>query len=300
MEYLPTVALAVISGLIARLYMLHRDYRQYPSYPQGWAIHIFLGFIGATIGAIIVPAFIEKEFGAISFLLLAASQFREVRNVERTTLANMEATELVSRGTAYIEGIARVFEARNYLAIWTALTVAIVAEMLSFNIYWQVTGSIATAIVAAVLLSSVMRGKNIGDIAEVEVRPISFDGSLLVIAGVHMMNVGLDATKQKYRERGLGALIRPKGPNAKATLSNIGQMQAIAHDVSSMMGVYMDVGEQEFTPIVRRDPDSGSLMIVIVPAHHNEKALEEAIRRVPVLEGAIRKPLRSVAGQMLE
>lgn len=41
----------------------------------------------------------------------------------------MEATELVKRGTAYIEGIARVFEARNYLSIWVALVVAAAAEL---------------------------------------------------------------------------------------------------------------------------------------------------------------------------
>ena len=47
-----------------------------------------------------------------------------------------------------------------------------------------------------------------------------------------------------YEERALAASVR-QGPNAKATLANLGQMQAIAH-VSSMIGVYMDVGEQEF------------------------------------------------------
>src|SRR5690554_4815359 len=111
MEYILTVALATRSGLMARFYMLRRDYRQYPSYPQGWAVHLFIGFIGALLGAIIVPSFIEREFTAVSFLLMAASQFREVRGVERDTLENMEPTEMVSRGTAYIEGIARVFEA---------------------------------------------------------------------------------------------------------------------------------------------------------------------------------------------
>ncbi|MGB3986145.1 MAG: YIEGIA domain-containing protein, partial [Limnochordia bacterium] len=47
MRYLTTIVLATFSGLMARLYMLRRDYRQYPSYPQGWAIHLFIGFIGA-------------------------------------------------------------------------------------------------------------------------------------------------------------------------------------------------------------------------------------------------------------
>ena len=78
-----TLVVATLAGFLARLYMLRRDYRQYPSYPQGWAIHLFLGFIGGAIGAVIVPAVLEGDYSAISFLLLAASQFREVRNVER-------------------------------------------------------------------------------------------------------------------------------------------------------------------------------------------------------------------------
>ena len=77
-------------------------------------------------------------------------------------------------------------------------------------------------------------------------------------------------------------------------------MQAIAHDVSSMVGVRMDVGEQEYTPLVRRDPVSGKLVIVIVPSEDDEQAFLEAISNVPVLEGAIRKPLRSVAGRMMD
>ena len=77
-------------------------------------------------------------------------------------------------------------------------------------------------------------------------------------------------------------------------------MQAIAHDVSSMIGVFMDVGEQEFIPMVRRNPSTGSLHVLMVPSERDEEAFLTAIRRVPVLEGAIRKPLTSVAGKMVD
>lgn len=63
-----------------------------------------------------------------------------------------------------------------------------------------------------------------------------------------MMNVGLETARAVYRERGLAAKIIPSGPNAKATLANLGQMQAIAHDVSAMIGVYMDVGSRSSSP----------------------------------------------------
>ncbi len=300
MEYLPTTILATLGGILARLYMLRRDYRQYPSYPQGWAIHLFVGFIGALLGAIMVPSFLEKEFGAVSFMLLAASQFREVRNVERLTLSNMEPTELVPRGAAYIEGIARVFEARNYIAIWISLAIGIVSELLAFSLPLRVMGAIVVAVFLATVLNRLMRGDSISDIADVEIAEIEFDGPLLTVGGVVMMNVGHSEARALYCERALGAKIVPKDPNAKATLANIGQMQAIAHDVSSMVGVFMDVGEQEFTPLVRRDPESGKLVLAMIPAQSSKEAFLEAISNVPVLEGAIRKPLLSVAARMSE
>lgn len=301
MEYILTVALATGSGLIARFYMLRRDYRQYPSYPQGWAVHLFIGFIGALLGAIIVPSFIEREFTAVSFLLMAASQFREVRSVERDTLENMEPTEMVARGSAYIEGIARVFEARNYLAIWTAFIVAVVAEISSHLILtWQIVIPLIVGILSAALLNILMRGPSIGDIAEIKSTEIKFEGPLLVVGDIHVMNVGLSSAREVYNVKAVAAEIIPKDVDAKATLSNIGQMQAIAHDVSSMIGVYMDVGEQEFTPLVRRDPETGKLVIVMIPSEDNEGAFLEAISNVPVLESAIKKPLRSVAGRMVD
>ena len=301
MKYLTTVVMGALAGFFARWYMLRRDYRQYPSYPQGWAIHLFLGFIGGLIGAIIVPSFIEQEFSAISFLLLAASQFREVRNAERTTLAAVEATEMVQRGSAYIEGIARVFEARNYLAIWVALAVAITSELLShLFLPFRLAGGAAVACGAAFILNHLMQGDYVGDIAQVELADLSFEGPILVVDGIKMMNVGLKQAREAYEERGLAAVIIPHGPNTKATLANLGQMQAIAHDVSAMLGIYMDVGEQEFTPLVRRDPSTGKLAFVMIPSAQEPEAFIAAIKRVPVLEGAVRKPLTSKPGQMMD
>jgi hypothetical protein len=280
--------------------MLRRDYRQYPSYPQGWAVHLFVGFIGAAIGAVIVPAVIEKEYAAVSFLILAASQFREVRNVERATLGAMESTELVKRGTAYIEGIARVFEARNYLSIWVALSVAVVSAIWRGALWGRLAACALVGWLVTLLLSQLMQGDRVGDIATVELAELRFEQALLKVEETVMMNVGLQTARSVYIERGLAAKITPKGPNAKATLANLGQMQAIAHDVSAMIGVYMDVGEQEFIPMVRRNPASGCLYLVMVPSQDDPDAFLTAVRRVPVLEGAVRKPLTSKAGKMVD
>src|SRR5699024_7034777 len=112
------IVIGLLFGIIARVVTLRTDYRQYPTYPHGKVIHVSLGIIAAGLGALVVPALMNKEYTAVTFLALAAQQFREVRKMERETLTKIDDLELVPRGTAYIEGIAMVFEGRNYLVIF--------------------------------------------------------------------------------------------------------------------------------------------------------------------------------------
>lgn len=93
--------------------MLRTDYRNYPSYPHGYIIHLSLGAIAASLAAIALPALLEEEYTAVTFLVLCAQQFRDIRNMERETLMKLEENTLVPRGLDYIEGIAKVFESRQ-------------------------------------------------------------------------------------------------------------------------------------------------------------------------------------------
>ena len=115
--YTEAVILGMIAGFLARLYMLRTDYRNYPSYPHGYIIHLSLGAIAASLASIALPALLEEEYTAITFLVLCAQQFRDIRNMERETLMKLEENTLVPRGLDYIEGIAKVFESRNYLVM---------------------------------------------------------------------------------------------------------------------------------------------------------------------------------------
>jgi len=47
--------------------------------------------------------------------------FRDVRKMERDSLKDLENTEYTARGNAYIDGIAKTFEARNYFALIVSL-----------------------------------------------------------------------------------------------------------------------------------------------------------------------------------
>lgn len=299
-EPVPAVALSVMMGTLARLYMLRVDYRMYPSYPQAYLIHLTLGAVASFLGGVAVPAVLAKNYQAATFLALATTQFREVRTIERETLGSLEETELVPRGTGYIEGIARVFEARNYLALLTALTSSLVTYLVPASQSWRLITGGAAGLAIILVLRPAMQGLRVRDFADVRVLPIEFHGPVLMIDGVRMMNVGLPSAREIYREQGLGVVVEPRDPDSKATLANSGQRQAIVHDLSAQLGVHRDIDEPEFMPIARRDSATGKIVISIVPAERNPKAVITAVRNVPILESARRRPLASRAGRIAD
>lgn len=301
MNQVHAVIVGTILGALSRLLFLRVDYRQYPSYPQGYTIHMSMAVVAAFLGAVAIPALLEKDYAAASFLSLAATQFRDVRRMERDTLANMEPMELIPRGSAYIEGIARVFEARNYFAGWIALASTAAALLLPIsNIYVGIVVQILVGALVVFLMHKAVTGPRISDIADVVPAQINFDGPTLKVDNIPIMNVGSEAARERYLREGLAIRIEPKDPNAKATLANLGQRQAIAHDAAVLLGLRMDVGEPEFIPLIRRDPETGALGMAFIPAERNMAALIEAVSRVPVLEGSVRKPLESVPGRMAD
>jgi hypothetical protein len=289
--FLQAMLTGIVTGVLIRYSMLKRDYRQYPSYPHGTTIHLAMAFIAAVIGSVAIPALAEKEFTAVTFLALAAAQFREVRGMERIMLRNLDRLNLVSRGMEYIEGIARVFEARNYLVMLTSLLVGGAT-------YWgNIFYGLLVAFIAYLITGKLKGGRNIGDIARVRQGKISFKGPNLFVDDIHFMNLGTDNIKNIYLQRGLGVIIEPFDDNARATLANVGQRMAIAHDAAALLGLYKDVDTAEFTPIVRRDLDTGRIGMVIVPIEKDIELLIEAVKKVPVLESAYRSPLKTIIGR---
>ena len=72
------ITTAVIMGTFARIWILKEDYRQYPSYPNGYLIHIIIGFVASALGAVAIPALLSKNYTAVTFLTVALQQFRDV------------------------------------------------------------------------------------------------------------------------------------------------------------------------------------------------------------------------------
>lgn len=283
------IIMGVLFGVLTRLSMLRTDYRQYPTYPHGKIIHISLGVIAAGLGAVAVPSLLDKDYTAITFLSLAAQQFRDVRNMERQSLLQLDKMELVPRGMSYIEGIAMAFEGRNYLVIFSSFMTTL------FTILGGTVWGVISGAVSLLLANLYKKGKSISDIADVEVADVRMEGPDLYVGDIYIMNVGLADSQEIIREQGLGLLLKPKNLNSRAVLAHIGQRQAILHDCSIILGVYRDTGEPSLVPLAKLDKDSGTLAVFLLPQFKDVKRAMVAINRVPVLESAVRLPLESVA-----
>ncbi|MBZ5753002.1 MULTISPECIES: YIEGIA family protein [Metabacillus] len=283
-EYTLPVIFGVIVGVLTRLHMLRTDYRQYPTYLHGKIIHIALGVIAAGLGTVAVPSIMEEDFTAITFLTLAASQFRDVRNMERNTLTVLDDFELVKRGSTYIEGIAIAFESRNYLVIFTSLLTTF--AYLVFNLY----AAIIVAIFCFVISRKLMAGGKLKDIVTIEHVEPHFEGAGLYVDTIYIMNIGLPSNQEAILKYGMGFILTPKNFNSIATIANLGQRQAVLHDLSTALGVVRDSGAPALVPLVKRDLDNGRLGIFVLPQDRDVEKAIQVIGEVPTLENAIRMP----------
>lgn len=288
-HYVYPVMLGIAAGTVARLIMLRTDFRQYPTYPHGRIIHIALGFIAAFIGAVAVPSVLSQDWSAVTFLGLAAQQFRDVRNMERNTLQSLDQMELVPRGAAYIEGTARVFEGRNYLVMFSASVATLVA--IKINIWWGIVAALITFLIDKMKMS----GKTIKNIADIQEADVVIDGPNVLVGNIFIMNVGLKADQEVLRKRAVGMILVPKTASSVVTLSNLGQRQALLHDVSNILGVYRDTGEPVLVPLAKRDMEDGRIGLLLLPQEKDLEKIKMVLESVPILESAVRLPKESSA-----
>lgn len=290
-KYGIAIIIGIMVGFLDRWVMLRSDYRHYPTYPHGQLTHLALGFIAASLGAVAIPAIAKPDFVAVTFLVLAAQQFRDVRNMERESLNKLEEAKLIRRGNDYIEGIARVFEVRNYLVISTAL----ISSAATYWLGWQY--GLLFGAIAVILSVRLMSGSSIGDIAEIFAGEVHFSGSILMVNDIVIMNVGLPATRKKILEEGMGVIIKPKNDDARLTLDSPGQRMAMIHDVVSILGSKVEIDEMELMPVARKQPDKGYLGLFIVANEPDLDYLMEIIRKVAVLESTRGTALKSYFGR---
>ena len=289
-QYLQPVIIGTLIGLLGRIVFLRTDFRQYPTYPTGRIIHISFGFIASFIGAVAVPAVIESDWTAVTFLGLAATQFREIRSMERETLEKVDNKELVKRGEAFIEGMAQAFEGRNYLVMFVGLLTTLIAV---YNIWFSIIGGIIAIFVAKLL----MKGKLLTSMADIIEGEIRFEGPNLYVSDIHIKNVGLEESRNIIIERSVGAIIIPKNENSIITLSHLGQRQAMLHHIANILGAYLDTGEPDLIPLTKRDMADGRVALFFLPKEKNFDQIKEVLKHVPILDSAMRLPSKTDKGK---
>lgn len=291
LDHSSIIYISVLLGSLGRVLMLKIDYRQYPSYPQSFIANLVLGFVAACLGAVATPAFLAKNYSAVTFLALATSQFRDIRNMERQSLENLEENELVKRGKAYIEDIAKRFEARNYVAFITSFLTCTISLFIKDYILigYVIVVEVVLGLFIIFILNKIMKTQLVRDVATVREAEISFNGPLLMIDNVVIMNIGQNDAKKIIQENGTAVMIIPKNKNAIPTLSNMGQRQAILHNLAIQLGVRKDVDEPDFTPMARRQPETGSIAVILLTMEKNINKMIDATEKAPILESARRK-----------
>ncbi len=291
-EFVVISIISSVVGLFARLIMLRSDYRQYPSSPHSILSHIVMAAIASVLGAVAVPAFLEKEYTAVTFLTLAATQFREIRSVERESLQSLETTELVERGQAYIEDTAKKFESRNYVAMASSFGYSILYFLFKLYLNKQFAMGLSLIFIGAFIcfLYFYMRGGRIEQIAKIELKEVKNNGPLIIVDDVVLVNIGNKKSLKIILENAVGILLTPKNKDAEVTLSNLGQRQAILSNCSIQLGIKKDVDEPDFTPLARRNPQTGTIAILLLCMEKDKDIIIDSIARTPILESAKRKP----------
>src|SRR5690625_3537766 len=95
--HLLSIIIGTSLGFICRISLLRTDFRQYPTYPTGRIIHLSFGLIAAFIGAVAIPAVIESDWTAVTFLGLADMELRVSRSMESETLEHVDNKVMVNR-----------------------------------------------------------------------------------------------------------------------------------------------------------------------------------------------------------
>lgn len=278
-EDLLLIITATLLGTLSRYLTLKVDYRQYPSYPNGYMIHLVIAFIAAGIGAIAIPSIKSGNYTAVTFLALALQHFRDVRKLEKESLKDLESTEFTPRGDAYIDGIAKTFEARNYMSLMIALSVAVSMELFKdIPPVFRVALSSAIGLTILFLLSRFSKGKIVGDIAEVSLSEVEIKNSELYVDGIFVSNlVGTENAQKLLSEEGLAVIIEPREAHFRIALDNFGQRKAILFEATRTLGVK----RYHFT---RKDFATGKTVIVFVPLLHDPEQLLRVVKNTPLLE----------------
>ncbi len=280
-EYMVMILTGIVSGMIARVITLYVDYRQTPSYPNGLFNNLVTGFVASSLGAVAIPALIKEDFTAITFLALATQHFRDIRKLEGESLGKLDHAGFTKRGPAYIDGIAKTYEARHYVSLAAALAAVLCMNLLAGQTQLlQIAAGIAAGLAATMAIKHFTKGKSVGDICTVREGKIKVEGSELYVDGMFVSSVlGTARSKELFEKEGIAAVVTPKSDMFRVTLDSLGQRQAMLFEACRALGT------KRFA-FMRRNFKNGVIIIAIVPIVRDMGKMIHAIQHTPILENS--------------
>ena len=130
---------------------------------------------------------------------------------------------------------------------------------------------VAAGILSLFVTKIFQSGKNLGQIADIHLGEVQMNGPDLLVDSIYIMNVGLEENQQIIAQKGLGLIVKPKTMNSKVTIANLGQRQAMLHNLSTILGVYRDSGEPALIPLAKLDLTNGTLAVFTLPQRRMPK-----------------------------
>ncbi|HML48839.1 MAG TPA: YIEGIA domain-containing protein [Clostridia bacterium] len=269
----------MVMGTIARFVTIRIDSRQVPSYPSGYLINLVTGFIASALGAVAIPALLSKDFTAVTFLALAVQHFRDVRKQEQESLETLEHSEMARRGAGYIDGIAKTYEARNYISLLTSLGTVWILTLAGFRQTFAILALAAAAGGAILcLLVNFTKSKRIGDICDISQGAIEVRGGSLYADGILVTDMlGTEIAQKLFREEGVAAVIKPRSQRHRLIVEQTGQQKAMLFDAVRSYGVK----RYQFT---QQNMEDGRVVVAFVPILRDAQGILESIRATPILE----------------
>lgn len=281
---------ALFIGILCRGLVLRVTDKQYPTRPQDYLEQIIVSGLAASLGAIAFPALIDKEFSALTFFAVAIQQFQGISQEEKITIENIDNSEVVPKGAAYIEEISSTYESRSYISLFSSLVASVIylyfARAYKFGFLPCTILAIIGGAIVGLIFKRYLRRRSVGDIADVVEAKINFEGPILYVNDVYISNIGLDATKDRYINEGIAIEVIPKDMKAYGIISDLGQRQAILHNLYIHFGINKDVDEKDLLAITKMDFEKNTLVIPYLPLVKDIDELIKVVKSAPILEVA--------------
>ncbi len=278
---------ALIIGTLCRGLVLRVTDKQYPTKPLDYIEQIIIAGLSASLGAIALPALIDKEFSALTFFAVGIQQFQGLAQQERITLENLDDDEIVQKGGAYVEEIASTYETRSYISLFSALVASTVyiylARRYKFGMLICTIGAIIGGVIVALIFRAALRRNSIGDVADVVPAKINFKDADLFVNDVRITNIGLQSSRDRYINKGMAVEIIPKSIGDFGIVNDLGQRQAILHNIYIHMGIDKDVDEVDILAISKSDLEKMTVVIPYIPILQNQDVLIQVIKSTPII-----------------